>query len=60
KKTVRVVKQNVTLAVAVVMFLLLRVLGNKVNLAFGVALHEASIIAVTLNSIQLLKRPSTH
>jgi Cd2+/Zn2+-exporting ATPase len=60
QQIVRVVKQNVTLAVAVVILLLLGVLGNKVNLAFGMALHEASIIAVTLNGMRLLKRPSTH
>ena len=50
------VKQNVALAVGVVAFLLVGVLAGRVHLASGMAVHEASILAVTLNGMRLLGR----
>ncbi len=50
-------RQNVALAVGVVVFLLASVLAGRVHLASGMAVHEASILAVTLNGMRLLRQP---
>ena len=57
RRILRVVRQNVALAVGVVLFLLAGVLAGRVHLASGMAVHEASILAVTLNGMRLLKQP---
>ncbi|MGI6131926.1 MAG: heavy metal translocating P-type ATPase [Bacillota bacterium] len=57
RRILRVVRQNVALAVGVVVFLLAGVLAGRVHLASGMAVHEASILAVTLNGMRLLKQP---
>lgn len=59
RRILRVVKQNVALAVGVVAFLLVGVLAGRVHLASGMAVHEASILAVTLNGMRLLGRGGT-
>ena len=57
RRIVRVVKQNVALAVGVVVFLLAGVLAGRVHLASGMAIHEVSILAVTLNGMRLALLP---
>lgn len=55
KTTIRNMKQNVYFAVATVLILLIGVLTNKVNLASGMLIHEASVLLVILNAIRLVK-----
>jgi len=57
RRILQIVRQNVALAVGVVVFLLAGVLVGRVHLASGMAVHEASILAVTLNGMRLLKQP---
>ncbi|SJZ62763.1 heavy metal translocating P-type ATPase [Selenihalanaerobacter shriftii] len=49
------IKQNVIFAVLVVFTLLAGVLGQKVFLASGMLVHEASVIMVILNAMRLLR-----
>lgn len=48
-------KQNVVFAVLVVLVLLIGVLGQKVVLASGMLVHEASVLMVILNAMRLLR-----
>ena len=57
RRILQVVRQNVALAVGVVVLLLAGVLVGRVHLASGMAVHEASILAVTLNGMRLLSQP---
>jgi Cd2+/Zn2+-exporting ATPase len=52
-----VVRQNVMLAVAVVVLLLVGVVTRHVFLSGGMFIHEASVLAVILNGMRLLGRP---
>ena len=54
KATMRNMKQNIAIAVAVVLFLLAGVLMGSVHLASGMFIHEASILAVILNAMRLI------
>jgi len=54
RQTVRVIKQNVTFAIIVVVTLLAGVLGSVVFLGFGMLVHEASVLLVTINAMRLL------
>ena len=54
KATMRNMKQNIAIAVAVVIFLLAGVLLGSVHLASGMFIHEASILAVILNAMRLI------
>ncbi|PTQ85483.1 Cd2+/Zn2+-exporting ATPase [Trichococcus patagoniensis] len=54
KATMRNMKQNITIAVAVVVILLAGVLMGSVHLASGMFIHEASILAVILNAMRLI------
>jgi len=54
KATMRNMKQNITIAVAVVIVLLAGVLMGSVHLASGMFIHEASILAVILNAMRLI------
>lgn len=58
--TVRNMKQNMFLAVGVVFLLLFGVLAGWVNLAIGMLVHEASVLAVILNALRLVKFPKHH
>lgn len=53
--TLRNIKQNVLFAVVVVLTLLIGVLGQRVVLASGMLVHEASVLLVTLNAMRLLR-----
>lgn len=54
KATMRNMKQNIAIAVGVVIFLLAGVLLGSVHLASGMFIHEASILAVILNAMRLI------
>lgn len=55
KATMRNMKQNIFIAVAVVFVLLGGVLMGSVHLASGMFIHEASILVVILNAMRLIK-----
>ena len=55
KATMRNMKQNIFIAVAVVFVLLGGVLLGSVHLASGMFIHEASILVVILNAMRLIK-----
>lgn len=55
KRIMRVVLQNVTFAVVVVLVLLVGVINKTVFLASGMLVHEASILIVILNGMRLLR-----
>lgn len=57
KATMRVIKQNTVLAVIVVAVLIASALTGKLALASGMLVHEASVMAVILNSMRLLRYP---
>lgn len=51
----RIVKQNVAVAVATVLLLLAGVITRKVGLGLGMLVHEASILIVIANGMRLLR-----
>lgn len=56
KATARNMKQNIFIAIAVVLFLLAGVFFSEwMNMSVGMLVHEASILAVILNGMRLLK-----
>ncbi|MDM5190778.1 cation-translocating P-type ATPase [Bacillus sp. DX4.1] len=55
KATIRNMKQNTYFAVGIVFVLLLGVLNGSVHLAFGMFLHEASVLLVILNAMRLVR-----
>ncbi len=59
KKTVRVLRQNIIIAVGTVLMLLLGLFLGYVYMSIGMLVHEASILVVILNAMRLLyKRKS--
>ncbi len=58
RRTLAIIRQNITFAVAVVLLLLAGVLGKKVFLSSGMLVHEASVLLVLLNAMRLL--PGRH
>ncbi|WP_051285344.1 heavy metal translocating P-type ATPase [Aequorivita capsosiphonis] len=59
KATVKNMKQNMFLAVATVVILLVGVLTKNVNLASGMLVHELSVLLVILNAIRLVRYKSS-
>lgn len=57
RRIMRVVRQNVALAVAVVVLLLAGVIGRVVFLGAGMLVHEVSVLLVILNGMRLLGGP---
>lgn len=55
KATIKNMKQNIFIAVAVVFILLGGVLIGNVHLASGMFIHEASILVVILNAMRLIR-----
>ncbi|WP_404283958.1 heavy metal translocating P-type ATPase [Exiguobacterium aurantiacum] len=56
KSTSRNMKQNITIAVGVVLVLLVSLLfGEWMNMSIGMLVHEASILVVILNGMRLLR-----
>lgn len=54
----RIVKQNVAVAVGTVLLLLLGVVTRNVGLGLGMLVHEASILVVIANGMRLLRTPA--
>lgn len=54
KKTVLNTKENVVIAIAVVLFLLIGLLMGFIYMASGMLVHEASILVVILNAMRLI------
>ncbi|QBI22080.1 cation-translocating P-type ATPase [Egibacter rhizosphaerae] len=55
RRTVRIMRQNVTIALATVAVLLTGVLAGEVHMAGGMLVHQASVLAVILNALRLLR-----
>lgn len=55
RRILRIVKENVTIAVATVLLLLLGVITRHVGLGLGMLVHEASILIVIANGMRLLR-----
>ncbi len=55
RKTNRVIRQNLGIAVATVALLLAGVLMKEVNMAGGMLVHEASVLVVILNGMRLMR-----
>src|SRR5690606_17336655 len=62
RRTTRVVRQNVTIALVTVAALITGVLVGEVMMAAGMLVHQVSVVAVVLNAARLLRpdrrRPS--
>jgi Cd2+/Zn2+-exporting ATPase len=56
RRTVAVVRQNITIALLTVVALLIGVFAGGVTMAIGMLLHEASVLVVILNATRLLRR----
>ena len=61
KRTVRVMRQNIVIALATVVVLMAGVFAGGVTMAVGMLVHEASVLVVIANAMRLLRRrqPST-
>ncbi len=57
KRTVRTMRQNISIALLTVALLMLGVLFGGVTMAIGMLVHELSVLVVIVNSMRLL-RPS--
>jgi Cd2+/Zn2+-exporting ATPase len=58
RQALRIVKQNLTFALAVIALLIVSALLNVVTLPLGVVGHEGSTVIVVLNGLRLLaQRP---
>ncbi|MGX7352219.1 HAD family hydrolase [Enterococcus canis] len=55
KKTMSNLRQNIAIAIATVVFLLIGLLAGYIYMASGMFVHEASILVVILNGMRLLK-----
>lgn len=58
RRILRIVKENVAIAVATVLLLLLGVITRHVGLGLGMLVHEASILIVIANGMRLLRSTS--
>ncbi|MBB5830566.1 heavy metal translocating P-type ATPase [Brachybacterium aquaticum] len=55
RRTVRVMRQNIALAVVTVLVLLAGVFAGGVTMAIGMLVHEASVLLVIANAMRLLR-----
>jgi Zn2+/Cd2+-exporting ATPase len=55
RRTVANMRQNIAIAVATVVFLLLGVLLGGVTMAIGMLVHEVSVLVVIVNAMRLLR-----
>ncbi|WP_461244618.1 heavy metal translocating P-type ATPase [Secundilactobacillus muriivasis] len=55
KKTVRNTKENIIIAIGVVLFLLLGLILGFIYMASGMFVHEASILVVIFNAMRLIR-----
>ncbi len=56
RRSLRVIQQNLTVALAVIMALVAANLAGSITLPLGVVGHEGSTLLVTLNGLRLLRR----
>lgn len=56
KRTVRIMRQNIFLAVATVLLLLAGVFAGGVTMAIGMLVHELSVLVVIFNAMRLLRK----
>lgn len=56
RRTVNNMRQNITIALVTVAVLLAGVLLGGVTMAFGMLVHEASVLVVILNAMRLVRR----
>ena len=56
RRTVRVMRQNIAVALSTVGVLLAGVLAGGVTMAAGMLVHEVSVLVVILNAMRLLRR----
>lgn len=54
RRTKRVLRQNIVIAVGTVIFLLIGLFAGFIHMAVGMLVHEASILVVILNAMRLL------
>lgn len=59
KRTVRVMRQNIVIALATVVALLAGVFAGGVTMAIGMLVHEASVLVVIGNAMRLMRRVPT-
>jgi Cd2+/Zn2+-exporting ATPase len=55
RRTNQVIRQNLAVAIITVLVLLAGVLMKEVNMAGGMLIHEASVLAVILNGMRLMR-----
>src|SRR5690606_12517173 len=63
KRTVRIMRQNIVIALATVAVLLAGVFAGGVTMAIGMLVHEASVLLVIANAMRLVRarrRPTAH
>jgi len=58
RATVRVVRQNLAIALGTVAVLLAGVLAGRVDMAGGMLVHQASVLVVILNALRLASHPA--
>ncbi|GEN79496.1 heavy metal translocating P-type ATPase [Actinotalea fermentans] len=56
RRTVRVMRQNIAIALLTVLVLLAGVFAGGVTMAIGMLVHEASVLVVIANAMRLLRR----
>lgn len=59
KRTTRVMKQNILIALATVIALLIGVFAANVTMSLGMLVHEGSVLIVILNAMRLLRNNRT-
>jgi len=57
RRTVRVMRQNIAVALVTVALLLVGVLRGEVDMALGMLVHEGSVLLVIANAMRLLATP---
>lgn len=55
RKTMRILKQNIAIALITVILLLIGIIMGGVNLAIGMFAHEVSVLLVILNAMRLIQ-----
>lgn len=54
--TKTIIQQNIAISIGTVVFLIFGVLIGQVHMASGMLVHEASVLAVILNALRILRR----
>lgn len=59
RSTMRVIRQNLVIALGTVALLLAGVMGGMISMGSGMLIHEASLLLVVLNSVRLMAKPKS-